>query len=85
VFPEHTALPERSRRDAATAKPVWPKTLPEQVQAVRAALTASAGPVTAETIARTFQRARADKAAELLATLAALGQAHEVEPGRYLA
>ena len=40
----------------------------EQVQAVRAA-----APLTAETIARTFQRARA---------LAPLGQVREVAPGR---
>lgn len=61
----------------------WPKTLPEQVQVVRATLVAAVGPVTAETVARTFQRARTDRVAELLATLAALGQVREVEPGAY--
>jgi hypothetical protein len=67
------------------AKTPWPKTLPEQVQAVRTALVTSAGPVTAEAIARTFLRARTDKVEELLATLAALGQARESEPGSYSA
>ena len=62
----------------------WPKTLPEQVQAVRTALVSAAGPVTADAVARTFLRARADKVGELLATLAALGQARETEPGIYL-
>jgi len=66
------------------AKAPWPKTLPEQVQAVRAALTGAAGPVSAEVLARTFLRARTDKVAELLATLAAIGQAREVEPGSFV-
>ncbi len=70
---------------APKAKLLWPKTLPEQVQAVRAALASAAAPSTAETIARTFQRARADKVGELLETLAALGQVREVEPGSFVA
>ena len=64
---------------------VWPKTLPEQAQALRAALTAAGGPISVEVLARTFQRARTDKVAELLATLVALGQAREVGEGRYVA
>ncbi len=67
------------------AKTPWPKTLPEQVAAVRSALADANGPVTAETIARTFVRGRAKPVAELLATLAAIGQAREVEPGAYAA
>ena len=67
------------------AKAPWPKTLPKQVAAVRATLAAAAGPVTAETIARTFLRARAATVAELLNTLAAIGQAREVSPGTYVA
>ena len=51
------------------------------MQAISNALTAAAGPVTTEAVARTFQRARTDKVAELLATLAAIGQAREAEPG----
>ena len=67
-----------------SAKLLWPKSLPEQVQAVRAALASAAAPLSAETIARTFQRARADKIGELLETLAALGQVREVEPGSFV-
>jgi hypothetical protein len=70
---------------APTVKTPWPKSLPEQVQAVRAVLAAASGPLTAEAIARAFQRARADRVGELLATLATLGQAREVEPGSYAA
>ncbi|MDZ4185339.1 MAG: DNA methyltransferase, partial [Desulfuromonadales bacterium] len=73
------------RGEGGKTKLLWPKTLPEQVQAVRAALASATAPLTAETIARTFQRARADKVGELLETLAALGQVREVEPGSYVA
>jgi hypothetical protein len=75
---------ETAVKIAPKAKLLWPKTLPEQVQAVRAALASAAAPITAETIARTFQRARADKVGELLETLAALGQVREVEKGSYV-
>jgi hypothetical protein len=76
---------ETAVKIAPKAKLLWPKTLPEQVQAVRAALANAAAPITAETLARTFQRARADKVGELLETLAALGQVREVEPGSFVA
>lgn len=76
---------EAAVKIAPKAKLLWPKTLPEQVQAVRAALASAAAPLTAATIARTFQRARADKVGELLVTLAALGQVREVEPGSFVA
>lgn len=66
------------------SKAEWPKTLPEQMQAIRAALAAAEGPVTTEAVARTFLRARADKVGLLLTTLAAIGQAREVEPGTYV-
>jgi hypothetical protein len=75
---EETAAPD------ASTKTLWPKTLPEQVQAVRAVLAAAGGPVTTEAVARTFLRARSDKVGILLATLAAIGQAREVEPGSYV-
>lgn len=83
-------LPEGEGRGEGAApatktKPTWPKTLPEQVQAVRAALQTAAGPVTAETIARGFVRARTASVAELLSTLAAIGQARELEPGVFVA
>ena len=53
----------------------WPKTLPGQAQAVRAALAAQRGPVTSEQVAKTFLRARVERVEELLETLASLGQA----------
>jgi hypothetical protein len=72
---ESLALP--AARKPAKTKPAkknpWPKTLPDQARAVRAALQALAAPATAADVAKTFQGARADKVAELLETLATLG------------
>ncbi len=64
-------------------KPAWPKSLPDQVRELRDALSAAPGPVTAEELARTFTRARTARVADLLETLAALGQARPLGDGRY--
>jgi len=77
-----------SKRDegvASTKKQPWPKTLPDQVRELRAALATAPTPVTAEELARTFTRARTDRVADLLETLAALGQARQMDDGRYSA
>lgn len=70
---------------AAPRKAAWPKTLPEQVQALRTALAAEGRPATAERLARSFKGARSDKVEELLETLATLGQARRVGEDRYVA
>jgi hypothetical protein len=67
------------------AKRPWPKTLPEQFQAVRERLAAQPAPASAEQIARQFKRAQTKKVTELLKTLATLGQVQRAEPGRYAA
>jgi hypothetical protein len=79
---EATAAPTKVK---AAGKLPWPKTLAEQAQAVRAALTAAAGPVDAATLATQFKSARVDRIAELLATLSSLGQARAFPDGRYAA
>ncbi|MCB1734503.1 MAG: class I SAM-dependent DNA methyltransferase, partial [Gammaproteobacteria bacterium] len=56
------------------AKLPWPKDLPAQIQAVRAALGQSPTAATPVEIARQFKAAPAKKVAELLDTLVALGQ-----------
>ena len=68
---------------AAGTKTPWPKTLPEQVQAVRAALAGLATPADATSIARLFKSARSDKVEEVLRTLVFLGQARVTEAGTY--
>ena len=72
---------------AARRRPSWPKSLPEQVKAVRAALAAHPGDATAAQLARAFTRAPVERVGEILQTLASLGQAREIAPGagRYVA
>jgi hypothetical protein len=68
---------------AAGTKQPWPKTLPEQVQAVRTALAGLATPMDSTSIARLFKSARSDRVEEVLRTLVFLGQARETETGKY--
>ena len=69
---------------AKVEKAPWPKTLPDQIAAVREAL-AEMGEATPDQIARRFLRARTTSVQPLLDSLAALGQAEKVEEGRYAA
>jgi hypothetical protein len=68
----------------STDKAPWPKTLPEQIAAVRNALT-DLGTATPEQIARHFQRGRATSVQPLLQSLAAIGQARIIEGGHFAA
>lgn len=63
-------------------KPPWPKSLPDQIAAVREALE-DLGEADAETVARTFTRGRAKAVEPLLETLAGLGMAEVTVEGRY--
>ena len=63
-------------------KTPWTKSLPDQIAAVRAALT-DLGTATPEQVARQFHRARAGSVQPLLESLTALGQARNVEGGRF--
>jgi len=71
--------------DAAdVALPEWPKAVPAQFVALRAAL-ARSGRAGAADLARQFYGARPARLTPILATLAALGQVREAGPGRYVA
>ncbi|MGR3761813.1 class I SAM-dependent DNA methyltransferase [Roseobacteraceae bacterium NS-SX3] len=63
-------------------KAPWPKTLPDQIAAVREVLE-DLGEADAETVARTFLRGRAKSVQPLLETLAGLGMAEMTDEGRY--
>ena len=91
--PEHepakqeVLLPEAAEEAASVAKQVkrpWPKSLPEQIRAVRSALAEQPSPLTAEQVARGFGRAQTKRVTELLDTLTTLGQARATEDGRYV-
>lgn len=79
---------ETAAAQAVTGKQeklAWPKTLAEQAKAVHQALAAQTGVVTTEQLAKVFLRAPKKQVAELLETLVSLGQAREVEAGRFAA
>lgn len=66
----------------ATDKPPFPKSIPDQIAAVRAALS-DLGEATPEQVARTFKRGRAATVQPLLESLTVLGQARMVDGGRF--
>ena len=76
--------PEARAPGGRDAPAPWPKTLPEQIQALRAALSALQGPAGAGDLAQGFTRAPRAKVAELLDTLASLGLVRRLDDGRYL-
>ncbi len=69
---------------AAGARRPWPKTLPEQAQAVRAVLAEQPTGLTAEQLARLFLRANTQRVTDMLNTLVSLGQARTLEGDRYV-
>ena len=68
-------LPTAVAPASAAARMPWPTELPAQAMAVRQALAASPGGITVDQLAARFTRAPKPALAQLLATLAALGQA----------
>ena len=78
--------PEAPEATAAVAgaKLPWPKTLPEQAQAVRAVLAEQPTGLTPEQLARLFLRANTQRVTDMLNTLVSLGQARALEGGRYI-
>ncbi len=83
------AAPVQRELVVAPAMPVgrqsWPKELPEQFKAVRAALAAQGAPAGAEQVAAQFARVRRERIAEVLETLVSLGQARQAGRGLYAA
>lgn len=80
------ATGKQAELDVGTTEQVekapWPKTLPEQISAVQAALR-DMGEASPDQIARRFARARTSSVLPLLESLAALGQAEVTQAGRY--
>lgn len=73
----------KAPKSSSTAKVPWPSTLKEQAQAVRTALAGFESAATADELATGFKGAQKKRVAELLETLAELGQVREVEEGRF--
>jgi hypothetical protein len=68
--------------EAAEARP-WPKRAPEQFVALRAAV--AARPATPADVARQFVKAPRGQMKEMLEALVAMGQARQIEGGRFVA
>jgi len=84
VTQEMSGLSGDSGKATKTAtRLAWPKTIPDQVQEVCAALENQLTPVSAEVIARCFKRAKVERVTELLDTLVSLGQAQKTENQLY--
>lgn len=66
---------------AAKDKLSWPKSLPEQAQAIRRVLDEQ--PLTVDQLAAQFKGARRERVEELLQTLAVLGQVRESGDNAY--
>jgi hypothetical protein len=64
-------------------KTPWPKTLPDQITAVHAALS-DMGEASSDQIARRFTRAQSRSVQTLLESLTALGQARLIEGGKFV-
>ncbi|MEQ8847505.1 DNA methyltransferase [Botrimarina sp.] len=77
--------PAKTKATAKVKKRPWPKTLAEQAAAVGAVLATLGEPADEADIAKAFTRAKKDRIAELLATLAAIGKARVLDDGRFVA
>ena len=68
---------------SVASKQAWPKSLSEQVQAIRVQLGIADTALTAEQLARRFTRGQKKRVAELLETLAELGQVRSDDGASY--
>jgi hypothetical protein len=74
-------MEEEEQQPARASRVPWPPSLPERVRAVRDYLRQTPTPVSPETVARSFIRARVPEVTAILETLTALGQANRDETG----
>lgn len=81
------AKPKKPKAKAKIKKQDWPDALPQQTAAVRGVLVAADTPLSPADVAKHFRKVkgREDRIAELLETLALLGQARSVEGAGYAA
>lgn len=77
---EEIAVGETIRVAGATA---WPKSLPDQFQALARLLDETAQPIEVRQAARSFKGTKRERVEELLQTLVALGQARALPGRRY--
>lgn len=81
---EEPAKPKPKKPVVKLKKHPWPKTLPERVRAVRDVLAEVGTPSGVDAVSARFNRAPKPAIGELLDTLVAVGQARQLEDGRYV-
>lgn len=80
---KHSAIVSRS--ETATNKAAWPKSLPDQVQAIRQHLATADKPLTAADVTKLFTRANAERIEEVLETLVLTGTARRLRGSKFVA
>ena len=68
----------------SSKKAAWPKSLPDQVQAIRQHLATAEKPLTAEDVAKLFSRANTERIEEVLDTLVLTGTARRLRGGKFV-
>ena len=79
--------PKKSSPTAATSpaqKAAWPKSLPDQVQAIRQHLATAEKPLTANDLTKLFTRANAERIEDVLDTLVVTGTARKLRGGKFV-
>lgn len=84
IAAEAKAEPAKAKKAKAKKQP-WPKSLSAQAAAVQTTLADLSVPADEVDVAKRFSRANKDRIAELLQTLASLGEARQLDDGRYVA
>ena len=82
-----TKKPKKAGSPAAkspTQKAAWPKSLPDQVQAIRQHLATAEKPLTADDVTKLFTRANAERIEEVLDTLVLTGTARRLRGGKFV-
>ena len=69
----------------SSKKAAWPKSLPDQVQAIRQHLATAEKPLTADDVTKLFTRANAERIEEVLETLVLTGTARRLRGGKFVA
>ncbi|WP_339888045.1 MULTISPECIES: class I SAM-dependent DNA methyltransferase [Rhodopirellula] len=84
AFDNESTKKKAKKATAKIKKQPWPKSLPDRMVAIQNALQRHGMPADVKQVAAYYTRANKDNVAELLETLAAVGNVRQIEDGRYV-
>tara|TARA_R110002072_G_scaffold202482_1_gene360370 strand:- start:769 stop:4203 length:3435 start_codon:yes stop_codon:yes gene_type:complete len=84
AFDNESTKKKAKKATAKIKKQPWPKSLPDRMVAIQNALQRHGTPADVRQVAAYYTRANKDNVAELLETLAAVGNVRQIEDGRYV-